>query len=279
MMKSLSVSLKALAVAGILFSAASSASAQDNCAAGKTLKDGVLTFATSEPAYFPWVIDNKPESGKGYESAVAYEVAARLGFAAGKVEWVRAGFDESIQPGAKNFDLNIQQYSITEERQKVVDFSAPYYKAAQSIVMRKPTVEAGAKPTVESLKGLRFGAAEGTTQIQLIADLVGPTQQLMIYNDVADSIEALKANQIDAVMMDLPSALYATAVQLEDGVVLGQFENAANTESGGSGMLMEKGNALKACVDAALKAMTDDGKLKAIEAEWLQTATNAPLIK
>ena len=278
-MKSLSISLKALAVAGLMFSAASAASAQDSCAKGKTLKEGVLTFATSEPAYFPWVIDNKPESGKGYESAVAYEVAARMGFPADKVEWVRAGFDESIQPGAKNFDLNIQQYSITEERQKVVSFSAAYYKAAQSIVTRKPVVDAGAKPSVESLKGLRFGAAEGTTQIQLIASLVGPSQQLMIYNDVADSIEALKANQIDAVMMDLPSALYATAVQLEDGVVLGQFENSANTESGGSGMLMEKDNPLKECVDAALKAMTDDGKLKAIEAEWLQTATNAPLIK
>jgi polar amino acid transport system substrate-binding protein len=279
MMKSLFVSFMAVATAGFLFGATSVASAQDNCAAGKTLKEGVLTFATSEPAYFPWVIDNKPETGKGFESAVAYEVAARLGFAADKVEWVRAGFDESIQPGAKNFDLNIQQYSITSERQKVVDFSAPYYKAAQSIVMRKPTVEAGAKPTLESLKGLRFGAAEGTTQIQLIANLVGPTQHLMIYNDVADSIEALKANQIDAVMMDLPSALYATAVQLEDGVVLGQFENSANSEDDGAGMLMEKGSALKACVDAALKAMTDDGKLKAIEAEWLQTATNAPLIK
>jgi polar amino acid transport system substrate-binding protein len=277
-MKVFSVSLKALVLAGAMAAFASAASAQENCAAGKTLKDGVLTFATSEPAYFPWVIDNKPESGKGFESAVAYEVAARLGFAADKVEWVRAGFDESIQPGAKNFDLNIQQYSITPEREKVVSFSAPYYKAAQSVVTRKPVVDGGAKPEMAALKGLRWGAAEGTTQIQLIGSLVGPTQQLMIYNDVADSIEALKANQIDAVMMDLPSALYATAVQLEDGVVLGQFEGSAEAD-GGAGMLMEKDSALKACVDAALKAMTDDGKLKAIEAEWLQTATNAPLIK
>ena len=279
MMKSLSVSLKALAVVGILSGAASAASAQDNCAAGKTLKEGVLTFATSEPAYFPWVIDNKPESGKGYESAVAYEVAARLGFAADKVEWVRAGFDESIQPGAKNFDLNIQQYSITEERQKVVDFSAPYYKAAQSIVMRKPTVEAGAKPTVESLKGLRFGAAEGTTQIQLIADLVGPTQQLMIYNDVADSVEALKANQIDAVMMDCRQHSMQRQCSLKMASCWANSRTRPIRKAVAPGMLMEKGSALKACVDAALKAMTDDGKLKAIEAEWLQTATNAPLIK
>jgi polar amino acid transport system substrate-binding protein len=263
---------------GLLAGISTAAMAASHCAGGKTITDGVLTFATSEPAYFPWVIDNKPESGKGYESAVAYEVAARLGFAADKVVWVRAGFDESIQPGAKNFDLNIQQYSITADRDKVVDFSASYYDAAQSVVTRKPVVEAGAKPTMESLKGLRWGAGEGTTQIELIAKLVGPTQQVMLYNDVADSLEALKANQIDAVMMDLPSALYATAVQLEDGVVLGQFENSADVGSG-AGMLMEEGKALKTCVDEALAAMKADGKLKAIEAEWLQTATGAPLIK
>jgi polar amino acid transport system substrate-binding protein len=263
---------------GLMLATSGNALAASHCAAGKTITEGVLTFATSEPAYFPWVIDNAPESGKGFESAVAYEVAARLGFAADKVVWVRAGFDESIQPGVKNFDLNIQQYSITEERQKVVDFSASYYDAAQSVVVRKPTVEAGAKPSMESLKGLRWGAAEGTTQIDLIAKLVGPSQQVMQYNDVADSLEAMKANQIDAVMMDLPSALYATAVQLEDGVVLGQFENSGEA-AGGAGMLMEKGKALKTCVDEALAAMKADGKLKAIEAEWLQTATGAPLIK
>jgi polar amino acid transport system substrate-binding protein len=274
-----SLVFKAALLAGFFATASGAAFAADTCAKGKTLKEGVLTFATSEPAYFPWVIDNKPETGKGFEAAVAYEVAARMGFAADKVEWVRAGFDESIQPGAKNFDLNIQQYSITEERKKVVDFSDVYYAAAQSVVVRKPTVEAGAKPTLDSLKGLRWGAGEGTTQIQLIGSLVGPTQQVMIYNDVADSIEAMKANQIDALMMDLPSALYATAVQLEDGVVLGQFENKDGAGADGAGMLMEKDKALKECVNAALKAMKDDGKLKAIEAEWLQTATNAPLIK
>jgi polar amino acid transport system substrate-binding protein len=269
---------KTAIVLGLLAGFSQAAMAASHCAGGKTITEGVLTFATSEPAYFPWVIDNKPESGKGFESAVAYEVAARLGFPADKVVWVRAGFDESIQPGAKNFDLNIQQYSITEERKKVVDFSSSYYDAAQSVVVRKPTVEAGAKPTLESLKGLRWGAAEGTTQIDLIAKLVGPTQQVMQYNDVADSLEAMKANQIDAVMMDLPSALYATAVQLEDGVVLGQFENSADAGNG-AGILMEKDKALKACVDEALAAMKADGKLKAIEAEWLQTATGAPLIK
>jgi polar amino acid transport system substrate-binding protein len=255
-----------------------SADAQNACAAGKTLKEGMLTIATGEPAYFPWVIDNKPEDGKGFEAAVAMEIAARMGFTPDKVTWVRTSFDQAIQPGAKEYDFNLQQYSITEERAKVIDFSDAYYTSAQSAIVRKPTIDAGAKPTFESLKTLRWGAVEGTTQSVFINDKVKPTQALLMYNDVADSIAAMQAGQIDVIMMDLPSALYVTAVQLEGGVVLGQFEGAIEGTSG-MGMVFEKDKALRTCVNEALKSMKDDGKLVAIEAEWLQTATNAPLIK
>jgi polar amino acid transport system substrate-binding protein len=256
----------------------SAAMAQGSCAAGKTLKEGTLTIATGEPAYFPWVIDNKPEDGKGFEAAVALEIASRLGFPPEKVVWVRTTFDQAIQPGPKDFDFNLQQYSITDDRAKVIDFSAAYYKPAQAVLVSKPTVEAGAKPTVDSLKTLRWGAVEGTTQPQLLEKLVDPAQDLMFYTDVADSVEALKARQIDAVLMDLPSALYTAAVVLPDGVVLGQFEGSSD-DSQGIGLVFEKGNALRDCANEALASMEADGKLKAIEAEWLQTATGAPLIK
>lgn len=271
-------SVRAAAVAIALTGLATSALAAGSCAAGKTIAEGTLTIATGEPAYFPWVIDNKPESGKGFEAAVAMEVASRLGFPADKVTWVRTTFDQAIQPGPKNYDFNLQQYSITDERAKVIDFSNSYYKPAQAVLTAKPVVEAGAKPTVESLKALHWGAVEGTTQPVLIKKLVDPSQQLLMYNDVADSVEALKARQIDAVLMDLPSALYTAAVVLPDGVVLGQFEHSTD-ESQGIGMVFEKGNTLRDCVNEALAAMEADGKLKAIEAEWLQTATGAPLIK
>lgn len=277
-MKTISLSLKALALAATLASFASSAMAADSCAVGKTLKEGTLTIATGEPAYFPWVIDNKPETGKGYEAAVAMEVASRLGFPADKVAWVRTTFDQAIQPGAKEFDFNLQQYSITEERAKVIDFSAAYYKPAQAVLVRKPTIDAGAKPTVDSIKGLKWGAVEGTTQPALIKKLVNPSQALLMYNDVADSVEALKSGQIDAVLMDLPSALYTAAAVLPDGAVLGQFADSTD-ESEGMGLVFEKGNKLRDCVNDALAAMDKDGKLKAIEAEWLQTAAGAPLIK
>jgi polar amino acid transport system substrate-binding protein len=264
-------------IGGLLTGISSAALAAGECAAGKTIKDGVLTIATGEPAYFPWVIDNKPEDGKGFESAVAMEVASRMGFAADKVVWVRSTFDQAIQPGTKDYDFNLQQYSITEDRAKVIDFSVSYYKPAQSVVVRKATVDAGAKPTFESLKGLRFGAAEGTTQLPFITQTIAPTTAPSMYNDVADSIAAMAANQIDAVVMDLPSALYVSGVQMPDGAILGQFD--INDGSAGMGMVFEKGKALKACVDEALNAMAADGKLKAIEAEWLQAATGAAVIK
>ncbi len=277
-MKSFAVLLKAAVVAGAVLTFSSSAMAAGSCAAGKTLKEGVLTIATGEPAYFPWVIDNKPEDGKGFEAAVALEIASRLGFTPNKVVWVRTTFDQAIQPGPKGYDFNLQQYSITEDRAKVIDFSTAYYKPAQAVLTSKPVVEAGAKPTVESLKELRWGAVEGTTQPVLLKKLVDPKQDLMFYSDVADSVEALKAKQIDAVLMDLPSALYTAAVVLPDGVVLGQFEHSTE-DSQGIGLVFEKGNALRDCANEALAAMTADGKLQAIEAEWLQTATGAPLIK
>ena len=276
--KILALLLNAAVVSGALIGFSSGAMAGESCAAGKTLKEGTLTIATGEPAYFPWVIDNKPESGKGFEAAVALEVAQRMGFPADKVTWVRTTFDQAIQPGPKDFDFNLQQYTITDERAKVVDFSTAYYKPAQAVLVSKPTVEAGAKPTVESLKALHWGAVEGTTQPQLLKTLVNPTQALMFYSDVADSVEALKARQIDAVLMDLPSALYTAAAVLPDGVVLGQFEGSSDA-SQGIGLVFEKGNALRDCANEALASMEADGKLKAIEAEWLQTATGAPLIK
>jgi polar amino acid transport system substrate-binding protein len=271
-----SILVKTALVLGLLASISGSAMAAGECAKGKTITDGVLTIATGEPAYFPWVIDNAPETGKGFEGAVAMEIASRLGFAADKVTWVRTSFDEAIQPGVKNFDFNLQQYSITADRAKVIDFSVSYYKPAQSVVVRKATVAAGAKPTMDSVKGLKFGAAEGTTQAQFITEVIGAAAPLM-YNDVADSVEALKANQIDAVVMDLPSALYTSAVLLEDGAILGQFD--INDGTDGMGMVFEKGKALKACVDEAINSMAADGKLKAIETEWLASATGAAVIK
>jgi len=263
---------------GFVLSASFSAHAAD-CAAGKTLKDGTLTIATGNPAYFPWVMDNDPSSGKGFEAAVAYAVAEKMGFARDKVEWTSASFDQSIQPGAKDFDFNLQQFSITEEREKVVDFSAPYYSAAMAVLVRKASVEGGAEATVDSLKKLKWGIDANTTALKMLQDNIKPDSEPLLYDDNVNVTEAMKANQIDAAMFDLPTALYLAAVVLEDGVVLGQFPADRTETPDQFGLLMEDGSALKACVDEAVTAITEDGTLANIEAEWLQETTGVPLIK
>ena len=258
---------------------AGAALAAGQCAEGKTIAAGKLTVATGNPAYSPWVEDDDPASGKGFEAAVAYAVAKNMGFAADDVTWVRAGFDESIQPGAKNFDFNLQQFSITPERAKVVDFSKPYYSAAMAVLVLKPTVDAGAAPTVESLKTLKWGVVASTTALPVVQNLIHPDSDPLLYDDNTNVIAAMQANQIDAAIFDLPTALYLAAVELDNGVVLGQFPADRAEHPDQFGMLLEKDSPLTACVNEALDKMTADGELAGIEKTWLQDATGVPLIQ
>ena len=259
--------------------AGTGALAGGHCASGLTIKENVLTIATGNPAYFPWVLDDAPEAGNGFEAAVAYEVASRMGFEKDQVEWARTSFDQSIQPGAKDFDFNLQQFSITPEREQVVDFSAPYYSAAMAVLTRKPVVENGAEATLASLKDLKWGAVASTTGLPAIMELIAPGSDPLLYDDNVNVVEAMKANQIDAALFDLPTALYLGAVVLEDGVILGQFPADRSDNPDQFGLLMADGNPIKTCVDAALAEMTADGKLAEIEAEWLSETTGVPVIQ
>lgn len=258
---------------------ATAASAQNDCAAGKTIEDGVLTVATGNPAYYPWVLDDAPESGQGFESAVAYAVAGAMGFEPGQVRWTRASFDQSIQPGAKDFDVNLQQFSITPERDQVVDFSAPYYSAAMAVLTRQPVIDTGAGATVADLKGLIWGADANTTAMPMLMGLIAPEKDPLLYGDNTDVVEAMKAGQIDAALFDLPTALYLAAVTLDDGVILGQFPADRSTNPDQFGMLMEEGNPLKECVDAAIAELAENGALQAITEEWLSETTGVPIIE
>ena len=275
MLKTLS---RALLFGGML-ALATPALADNHCAAGKTIEDGVLTIATGNPAYYPWVMDDAPESGKGFEAAVAYAVADRMGFSEDQVKWTRTSFDEAIQPGAKDFDFNLQQYSITEEREKVVDFSKPYYSAAMAVLVRKPAVDAGVSADLESLKKLRWGAVATTTALPVVMDIIQPETDPLLYDDTANVAEAMKADQIDAGIFDLPTALYLSAVVLDDGVVLGQFVGDDAQKLDQFGLLMADGSELKACVDEAIDSLVADGTLAEIEAEWMQQETGVPVIE
>lgn len=258
---------------------ATSAMAGNECTNGKTIADGVLTVATGNPAYYPWVMDDAPESKQGFEAAVAYAIANEMGFEDSAVTWVRTSFDEAIQPGAKNFDFNLQQYSITPEREEMVDFSLPYYSSPMAILTTKGIAEKTGAPEPDALKGLIWGAMAGTTGAEMINDVINPSKSILLYSDNADVTAAIQAGQIDAGLFDLPTALYLSAVVVNDGALLGQFPADRSQNPDQFGLLMEEGNPIKACVDAAIQSLTDSGKLAEIEAEWLEAATGVPVIK
>jgi len=238
------IRLIALLITGVVTLATTQVVAANECSTGKTLQADRLTVATGNPAYPPWVMNDAPESGEGFEAAVAYAVAERMGFDEGSVDWVRSSFDEAIQPGEKDFDFNIQQYSIKPERLEVIDFSEPYYTTTMAVVVREGSEAANTAPTVSALKQLKFGAAAGTTSQPFLESVLQPEQSTLLYDDNADVVAAISANQIDAIVFDLPSALFVSAVQLDGGKLIGQF----------------------------------DGTLKAIETQWLADATGAPVI-
>lgn len=241
-----------------------------------TLKAGTLTIATGDPSYSPWVEDDDPESGKGFEAAVAYAVADELGFDKADVTWVRTTFDAAIAPGPKDFDLNLQQFSITEERKKGVDFSSAYYTTVPALV----SVEGNKGADATDLAGVKdslIGVATGTTTLKAVEDLVDPTQDVKIFNSNEDAVQALDAGQIDLLAVDLPTAFYLAAAELDDGVVVGQLDS---TEGGDQfGFVLPKGSELTGPVSEAIDALREDGTLDRLAKEWLSDAVDAPVLK
>ena len=239
-----------------------------------TVESGMLTIATGEPAYYPWIIDDKPETGNGFEGAVAYAVAKQLGFTNDEVMWVRTTFDSAVTPGEKNFDFNLQQFSITPERAGAVDFSSPYYTAPQAIVSYKGSKIEG-KTSLADLKGAKLGAAVGTTSLDAIESQIGSKPQ--VFNDNAAGVSALKNKQIDGLVVDLPTAFYLSGVEVPNGIIVGQLPSTGSGDQ--FGLLLSKGSKLTSCVSGAVDAISADGTLAAITDKWLATDAGAPVLK
>ena len=275
--KALAKFLPLFLIATLLTACSSSSdTAASSCEAGKltTVTDGVLTIATGEPAYYPWVIDDKPESGNGFEAAVALAVAKQLGYEGVKVKWVRTTFDSAIAPGEKTFDFNLQQFSITEDRKKAVDFSEPYYKSTQVIVSYKGSKIAGAK-SISDLKDAKLGAAVATTSLDAIENILKLKAQ--VFNDNAAAVTALKNKQIDGLVVDLPTGFYLSGVEVPNGLIVGQIAGSDKSDAG-FGLLLKKGSPITSCVNSAVKAITDNGELKAITDKWLGATAGAPVL-
>jgi len=242
-----------------------------------------LTVGTDNPAYPPWFGGNEkapwkisdPRSGKGFESAVAYAVAEKLGFMKGEVKWIRVPFNTSFAPGPKKFDFDINQISFKPVRAKAVDFSDSYYDVNQALVVVNGTPVANAK-SIAALKPYKFGAQLGTTSYDFINDNIKPSKQPAVFDSNDAAVQALKNKQIDGLVVDLPTAFFVTAAQVENSKILGQFPSLTQEHFG---MVFAKGNSLVSCVNNALAELKADGTLQDIQDQWLSKAAGAPVLK
>lgn len=259
-------------------SASGSATSTPACAPGQlpVKKKGTVTVGTDKPAYDPWFSDNDPSNGRGFESAVAYAVAKRLGFAKSDVTWTTVPFNSSYAPGPKDFDFDINQISITNKREKAVDFSHGYYTVNQAVVALKGTKIAHAK-SIGDLRSERLGAQVGTTSLSYITTEVKPTQKPRVYNDTNDAKSALVGGTVDGIVVDLPTAFYLTSAEIKHSTIVGQFEPMGHPEQ--FGLLFENGSKLVPCVNKAIDALKQSGELAKIQQRWLSENTNVPVLK
>ncbi|MDE0573773.1 ABC transporter substrate-binding protein [Demequina sp. B12] len=239
-----------------------------------TVTDGVLTIATGNPVYQPWMVNDDPANGEGFESAVAYAVAEELGYTPEQVVWVRTSFESAIAPGPKDWDMNIQQFSITDERKNAVDFSSPYYTTTQAIIADADSTLAGAD-TLADLAGYKLGVPSGTTSYTVAEQEIGK-DALAVFNSAEDTVAAYNSGQVDAFVIDLPSAFYLTDVELDNAIVVGQVTSRLFGDD--FGFVLPKDSPNTEAVTAAVDALDADGTLAAIETEWLSTAVDVPVL-
>ena len=242
----------------------------------QTVAAGKLTIATGEPAFSPWVENDDPASCEGFEAAVSCAVAEKLGFTNDDIVWVRSNFDSAIAPGPKDWDLNVQQFSITDQRKQAVDFSSPYYTTTQAIVTTG-TSPAASATTVAELKNIPVGVMSATTSYQVAAEQLG-TGNLSVFNSNDDAVAALQSGQVDAIVVDLPTAFYLAGAVLDNGKVVGQLPDSS---AGGDELayVLPKGSALTTPVSDAIDALQADGTLDQLQQKWLGGTAAAPVLK
>jgi polar amino acid transport system substrate-binding protein len=276
----------ALGLAATATGGSSEPSAIPGCAKSTLdlVEDGKLSLATDNPAFEPWWFGgskdkdweiNDPRTGKGYESAVAYGIAKRLGFTRAQVTWEAVPFLKSFAPGRKSFDFYLAQVSNRPERRRAVTFSASYYVVNQAVAALKSNPISKVR-SLAGLKKYRLGASVGTTSYDYIVRYIKPDQQPRVYDSVNDVVTALKTKQIDGMVHDFPSMGYVTNVQIPDSTVVGRLPTQGPKEH--FGLVFQKGNPLVRCINRALNAMRADGTLRKLEVRWLGR-TGAPILK
>jgi polar amino acid transport system substrate-binding protein len=249
----------------------------DDCTGDQleTKSAGQLTVATDKPAYPPYFVDDDPTNGKGFESAVAYAIAGELGFDEADVKWTVEPFNASYAPGPKDFDFDVNQISITPKRAEAVDFTSPYYTAKQAVVALKDSDVADAT-SLADLADAQFGVQIGTTSLDAVNESIQPSSEPQVFDTSNDVVTALKNEQVDAVVVDVPTAFYLTAAQVPEATIVGQFSAPGGDEWGA---LLEKDSPLTDCVSAAIDSLQESGELADIEQTWISEKAKAPVLE
>jgi len=237
-----------------------------------TFKDGVLTVGTDSPAYPPYFEDDDPSNGKGFEGALAYAIADQLGFNKSEVEWATIPFNVSFAPGEKKFDFDLNQISITPKRAENVDFSTPYYTASQGVLVPKGS-ELDGITSLDQLQDATIGVQLGTTAFDAVEQQIDPANDPKVFDNSNDVVTAFEQDQVDAIVVDLPQAIYLRDAQLDNAAVAGQFEAPGGDQWGA---LLGKDSELTPCVDEAIKSLEKDGTLEEITRQWMSDAAKAP---
>ena len=232
-------------------------------------KKGVLTVATDRPAYPPW-FEGSPEHYSGFEGEVANAVAKRMDL---PITWIVEPFNKSYAPGAKDYDFDINEITITPERERAVDFSEGYFDDAQGVLTLKDSPFADAK-TISDLKDAKFGAQVGTTSLEFINQIVKPNEEPKVYDTTNDAKSALESGQIDAMVTDLVTTVYLRDFEIKNSVVVGQYPKNEQF-----GMLFQQGNPLVGCVNHVLGEMKEDGTLQKLKEKYLQQYLSVPTLK
>ena len=235
---------------------------------------GKLTVATGEPAYPPWMMDDDPASGIGFENGMIYALAEELGFAREDVVWVRQTFDQGIAPGSKPYDFNLQQYTVTEDRKEFVDFSMVYYKPEKAVVALPGSGASNAKSFAD-LRGLKWGATIGTADLDYLENMVG-VEDVAVFNDQIGTFQALLGGQIDATCIELPTALFVTAVQVPEATVAAILPH--DPKDLGHGLIFEKGNPIVPWINEGLEAIIAKGVVDKLAKEYLYGGDDVPEI-
>lgn len=271
--------LAVLALAGSLLLAACGGD-DDDAAAGSTAdtaanvcaKDtlqtktpGTLTVATDSPAFEPYVVDDDPTNGEGFESAVAYAIAEQLGFTRDEVKWIRVPFNSTFAPGPKKYDFDVNQVSISPERQQGADFSSPYYTTPQGVLVAGDS-EYAAATTLADLKDAQIGVQVGTTSLDAVNAVIAPSKQPRVYDTSTDVVRALKNGQVDAIVTDLPTTIYLRDAEVEGSKLVGQFSAPGGDDWGA---VLEKGSPLTPCVTQAVDTLRESGELQQITDQWI----------